>query len=72
MHEEEFSMRGCYNPYFDGPRTNYRLNDTIERFIAAYDGTAIGHDVRNMWENGISYEAICDRMGIGYDDYAEE
>ena len=65
-------MRGRYDHYFNVPRPNYRLNDTIERFVDAYDGTAIGQDVRNMWENGIRYEDICDRMGIDYDDYAEE
>lgn len=53
-------------------RTNHRLNAEIERFIEAYDGTAIGHDVKNMYENGTSYEHICDRMGVDYNDYKEE
>lgn len=65
-------MRGRYAHYFDVPRPNHLLNDIIERFINAYDGTAIGQEVKNMWENGTGYEAICDRMGIEYDDYAEE
>lgn len=53
-------------------RSNHRLNVAIERFIDAYDGTAIGRDVHNMYENGSSYEYICDRMGIDYEDYREE
>lgn len=53
-------------------RSNHRLNVAIERFIDAYDGTAIGQDVRNMYENGTSYEHICDRMDIDYEDYRED
>lgn len=53
-------------------RNNHRLNVVIERFIDAYDGTAIGQDVRNMYENGTGYEHICDRMGIDYEDYEED
>lgn len=53
-------------------RTNHRLNTLIERYIDNYDGTAIGQDIRNMYENGTSYESICDRMGICYEDYQEE
>ena len=52
-------------------RTNHRLNVVIERFIEAYDGTCIGQEVRNMYENGSSYEAICDRMDIDYEEYEE-
>ena len=52
-------------------RRNHRLNVVIERFIDNYDGTAIGQDVRNMYENGSDYESICDRMGIDYADYEE-
>ena len=50
-------------------RNNYRLNAVIERFIEAYDGTAIGAAVRNMYENGTSYEAICDYLGLDYEEY---
>lgn len=53
-------------------RSNHRLNVVIERFIEAYDGTAIGQDVRNMYEKGTSYEHICDRMGVDYADYDED
>ena len=53
-------------------RSNHRLNELIERFIDNYHGTSIGSDIRNMYENGSSYESICDRMGIDYDDYMEE
>ena len=50
-------------------RNNHSLNAVIERFINDYDGTAIGAAVRNMYENGTSYEAICDYLGLDYDDY---
>lgn len=53
-------------------RSNHRLNVAIERFIDAYDGTAIGQEVLNMYENGSCYEAICDRMGIDFEDYLED
>ena len=53
-------------------RTNHRLNTLIERYIDNYDGTAIGQDIRNMYENGSSYESICDSIGICYEDYQEE
>ena len=55
-----------------GDRSNHRLNVAIERFIDNYDGTAIGQDVRNMYENGSDYESICDRMDLDYDDYRED
>lgn len=53
-------------------RSNHRLNVVIERFIDAYDGTAVGRDIRNMYENGTSYESICDCMGIDCEDYRED
>lgn len=52
-------------------RSNHRLIVAIERFIEAWDGTSIGQDVQNLYENGTGYEHICKRMGIDYDDYAE-
>lgn len=52
-------------------RNNHRLNTVIERFIENYDGTAIGQDIRNMYENGSDYESICDKLGIDYEDYRE-
>lgn len=52
-------------------RNNYALNDAIERFIDAYDGTSIGQSVKNMYENGTSYESICDYLGWDMDDYSE-
>lgn len=51
-------------------RDNPVLNDVIERYIEQWDGTAQGQDIRNMYENGSSYESICERMGIDYEDYA--
>lgn len=53
-------------------RTNHRLNVIIERFIEAYDGTAVGQDVRNMFENGTDYDHICDRIDVDYDEYRED
>ena len=53
-------------------RTNHKLNTVIERFIESYEGTAIGRDVHNMYENGSSYESICDYMGLNYEEYKED
>lgn len=41
-------------------RSNHRLNVAIEQYIDIWDGTCIGMEVRNMYENGTSYESICD------------
>lgn len=38
----------------------------IEDFIRQYDGTIIGQEVKNMLENGTSYESICDYADIEY------
>lgn len=43
-------------------RSILRFNHLIELFISNYDGTAIGQDVRNMYENGSEYKSIFDRM----------
>lgn len=64
-------MRCMYDHSSMEGRENHRLNIEIEHFAEAYDGTAIGQSIRNMYENGSSYEAICDRMGLDYDDYKE-
>lgn len=53
-------------------RNNETLNNVIERFIVNWDGTSIGQDVKNMYENGSSYEKICDRMNIDCKDYIED
>ena len=37
-------------------RSNYRLNAIIERYIDTWDGTFIGMEVKNMYENGTSYD----------------
>lgn len=52
-------------------RNNHRLNVVIERFIETWDGTAIGQDVKNMYENGTSYENICDYIDLDYKEYEE-
>ena len=53
-------------------RNNHALNAYIESFINQYDGTAIGADVKNMYENGTDYEHICDYLGIDIADYEED
>ena len=53
-------------------RSNYRLNAIIERYIDTWDGTFIGMEVKNMYENGTSYEVICDYAGIDYEDYKDQ
>ena len=40
----------------------------IENFIEAYEGTAIGQDVKNMYENETDLESICDYAGIPYEE----
>lgn len=52
-------------------RSNHRLNVVIEDFIHAYEGTAIGQEVKNMYENGTDYPYICDYIGIDYAEYEE-
>lgn len=52
-------------------RNNHRLNCEIERQIDVWDGTIRGLELKNMYENGSSYEAICDRFDIDYSDFEE-
>ncbi len=47
------------------------LNEEIERQINIWDGTIHGQSLKNMYENGSSYEAICELAGINYEDYEE-
>lgn len=53
-------------------RGNYRLNEEIENHIRQWDGTIHGQTVKNMYENGTSYESICEVMQIDYEDYEDE
>ena len=53
-------------------RTNHRLNVHIERTIEQWEGTYFGMCLKNMYENGSSYEAICDYMNIEYEDWEDE
>lgn len=53
-------------------RGNERLNRVIEEHISVWSGTAHGQSIRNMYENGTSYEGICEAAGIDYEDYEEE
>lgn len=53
-------------------RSNHRLNVEIERFIDMWDGTILGYEIKNMYENGTDYESICERADIDYEDYRED
>lgn len=53
-------------------RNNTRLNDEIENKISQWHGTAFGVSLKNMYENGTSYEGICDYAGIDYENYEED
>lgn len=53
-------------------RSNHRLNEAIETQIRVWHGTIHGQMIKNMYENGTSYEGICDVAGIDYEDYEEE
>ncbi len=53
-------------------RGNQKLNAEIERQINAWDGTLHGQVIRNMYQNGSEYEAICEVLDIDYADYEEE
>ena len=46
-------------------RSNARLNEEIESKI-------FGASLKNMYENGTSYEGICEYADIDYKDYEEE
>lgn len=49
-------------------RNNHKLNVEIEDHIRQWDGTVHGQSVKNMYENGSSYESICEMMGLDYED----
>ena len=53
-------------------RSNHRLNEEIESHIRQWDGTIHRQMVKNMYENGTSYEGICEVMQIDYEDYEED
>ena len=42
--------------------------EKILDFINQYEGTAIGASVKNMYENGIDFEYICDYADIEYEE----
>lgn len=41
--------------------------DNIEQFIDMYSGTAIGEEVRRMYENGTDLESICEYADIEHE-----
>ena len=47
-------------------RSNARLNEEIESKIRQWDGTIFGASLKNMYENGTSYEGICEYADIDY------
>ena len=52
-------------------RSNNALNNEIERHISTWHGTVHGFAIKNMYENGASYESICEAAGIDIEDYKE-
>ena len=42
--------------------------ENIIAFINQYEGTAIGESVKNMLDNGESYEKICEYADIEIED----
>lgn len=53
-------------------RSNLRLNDAIELHISQWSGTVHGQCIKNMWENGDSYEHICEAAHIDIEDYEDD
>ena len=51
---------------------NHRLDYEIERLIDVWDGTIYGLQIKNMYENGSSYETICAFLNIDYSDYVDD
>ena len=52
--------------------TNHRLDCEIERLIDIWEGTYYGLQLKNMYENGTSYESICDFLDIDYSEYTDD
>ena len=42
--------------------------EKIKSLIDQYDGTIIGYEVKNMLENGVNPETICDYANIPYEE----
>lgn len=55
-----------------GYRDNSRLNEEIESVISQWHGTIYGYQIKNAYENGTSYESICEMADIDYEDYVED
>lgn len=53
-------------------RSNTQLNGEIEKQIEMWDGTIHGQTIKNMYENGSSYESICEVAHIDYEDFKED
>ena len=52
-------------------RGNSRLDQEIQRQISTWRGTVHGQTLKNMYDNGASYESICEAAGIDYEEYEE-
>lgn len=52
-------------------RDNETLNEHIKETIYQWDGTAYGQSLKNMWENGTSYEGILEYMNEEIEDWEE-
>ena len=55
-----------------GNRDNQKLNIAIEDFIRTWYGTVLETCVKNMYENGDSYEHICEAANIDIVDYEDD
>lgn len=55
-----------------GDRSNAALNEAIEEHIRTWDGTIHGQCIKNMYENGDSYEHICEAANIDIEDYEDD
>lgn len=52
-------------------RDDQSLNILIEDFIEQWYGTSLGSDIKNMYENGTSYDYILERMGYNIEEVKE-
>lgn len=55
-----------------GDRSNAALNEAIEEHIRIWDGTIHGSCIKNMYENGDSYDHICEAANIDIEDYEDD
>lgn len=47
----------------------WEVEEKINEMIRTWEGTVFGESLKNMYENGTSYECICEYAGIDYDEF---